>query len=59
MPPRQQCSTTGRAVFGGRFGHVWGGGQAERVRVPGALEDHGGQLAPERTDRRLVDSLER
>ena len=33
-----QCSTTGRAVFGGRFGHVWGGGQAERVRVPFA--DH-------------------
>ena len=29
-----QCTTTGRAVFGGRFGHVWGGGQAERVRVP-------------------------
>ena len=29
-----QCATTGRAVFGGRFGHVWGGGQAERVRVP-------------------------
>jgi len=33
-----QCSTTGRAVFGGRFGHVWGGGQAERIRVPFA--DH-------------------
>jgi threonine dehydrogenase-like Zn-dependent dehydrogenase len=29
-----QCATTGRAVFGGRFGHVWGGGQAEWVRVP-------------------------
>jgi threonine dehydrogenase-like Zn-dependent dehydrogenase len=29
-----QCTTTGRAVFGGRFGHVFGGGQAERVRVP-------------------------
>jgi threonine dehydrogenase-like Zn-dependent dehydrogenase len=29
-----QCTTTGRAVFGGRFGHVWGGGQAERIRVP-------------------------
>jgi threonine dehydrogenase-like Zn-dependent dehydrogenase len=29
-----QCATTGRAVFGGRFGHVWGGGQAERIRVP-------------------------
>jgi alcohol dehydrogenase len=25
-------------VFGGRFGHVWGGGQAERIRVPFA--DH-------------------
>ncbi len=33
-----QCTTTGRAVFGGRFGHVFGGGQAERVRVPFA--DH-------------------
>ena len=33
-----QCSTTGKAVFGGRFGHVWGGGQAERIRVPFA--DH-------------------
>jgi threonine dehydrogenase-like Zn-dependent dehydrogenase len=33
-----QCATTGRAVFGGRFGHVWGGGQAERIRVPFA--DH-------------------
>jgi threonine dehydrogenase-like Zn-dependent dehydrogenase len=33
-----QCATTGRAVFGGRFGHVFGGGQAERVRVPYA--DH-------------------
>jgi len=33
-----QCTTTGRAVFGGRFGHVFGGGQAERVRVPYA--DH-------------------
>jgi threonine dehydrogenase-like Zn-dependent dehydrogenase len=29
-----QCATTGRAVFGGRFGHVWGGGQAEWIRVP-------------------------
>lgn len=29
-----QCSTTGRAVFGGRFGKVFGGGQAERIRVP-------------------------
>jgi threonine dehydrogenase-like Zn-dependent dehydrogenase len=33
-----QCTVTGRAVFGGRFGHVWGGGQAERIRVPFA--DH-------------------
>lgn len=33
-----QCSTTGRAVFGGRFGHVFPGGQAERIRVPFA--DH-------------------
>ena len=33
-----QCATTGRAVFGGRFGHVWGGGQAEWIRVPFA--DH-------------------
>jgi len=33
-----QCTITGRAVFGGRFGHVFGGGQAERVRVPYA--DH-------------------
>ena len=29
-----QCTTTGRAVFGGRFGHLFGGGQAERIRVP-------------------------
>ena len=29
-----QCATTGRAVFGGRFGHVWGGGQAQWIRVP-------------------------
>jgi threonine dehydrogenase-like Zn-dependent dehydrogenase len=33
-----QCTTTGRAVFGGRFGHLFGGGQAERIRVPFA--DH-------------------
>jgi len=33
-----QCTTTGRAVFGGRFGHVWGGGQAQLIRVPFA--DH-------------------
>jgi len=29
-----QCSTTGRAVFGGRFGKQFPGGQAERIRVP-------------------------
>jgi threonine dehydrogenase-like Zn-dependent dehydrogenase len=29
-----QCSTTGRAVFGGRFGKIFPGGQAERIRVP-------------------------
>jgi threonine dehydrogenase-like Zn-dependent dehydrogenase len=29
-----QCSTTGRAVFGGRFGRQYPGGQAERIRVP-------------------------
>jgi threonine dehydrogenase-like Zn-dependent dehydrogenase len=29
-----QCATTGRAVFGGRFGKVFPGGQAERIRVP-------------------------
>lgn len=29
-----QCSTTGRAVFGGRFGIEFPGGQAERIRVP-------------------------
>ncbi len=29
-----QCSTTGRAVFGGRFGTIYPGGQAERIRVP-------------------------
>jgi threonine dehydrogenase-like Zn-dependent dehydrogenase len=33
-----QCTTTGRAVFGGRFGKVFPGGQAERIRVPFA--DH-------------------
>ena len=33
-----QCATTQRAVFGGRFGHVFPGGQAERIRVPFA--DH-------------------
>ncbi len=29
-----QCATTGRAIFGGRFGKVFPGGQAERIRVP-------------------------
>ncbi|OLB41810.1 MAG: hypothetical protein AUI04_06235 [Candidatus Rokubacteria bacterium 13_2_20CM_2_64_8] len=29
-----QCTTTGRAVFGGRFGTVFPGGQAEGIRVP-------------------------
>ncbi len=29
-----QCSTTGRAVFGGRFGVQYPGGQAEAIRVP-------------------------
>jgi threonine dehydrogenase-like Zn-dependent dehydrogenase len=29
-----QCATTGRAVFGGRFGKKYPGGQAERIRVP-------------------------
>src|SRR3989338_800604 len=29
-----QCATTQRAVFGGRWGHVFPGGQAERIRVP-------------------------
>jgi threonine dehydrogenase-like Zn-dependent dehydrogenase len=33
-----QFTTTGRAVFGGRFGTVFPGGQAERIRVPFA--DH-------------------
>ena len=33
-----QCTTTSRAVFGGRFGKVFPGGQAERIRVPFA--DH-------------------
>ena len=29
-----QCVTTGRAVFGGRFGLQYPGGQAEAIRVP-------------------------
>lgn len=33
-----QCTTTGRAVFGGRFGKQYPGGQAEAIRVPFA--DH-------------------
>ena len=33
-----QCATTGRAVFGGRFGKQYPGGQAEAIRVPFA--DH-------------------
>jgi threonine dehydrogenase-like Zn-dependent dehydrogenase len=33
-----QCTTTGRAVFGGRFGHIWGGGQTQLIRAPFA--DH-------------------
>ena len=32
-------AATGRAVFGGRFGHVWGGGQAER-QLAAATERH-------------------
>ena len=44
-----QCTTTGRAVFGGRFGHVWGGGQAQLIRVPFA--DHLCEVVPaEMTD---------
>ncbi len=31
-----QCSTTGRAVFGGRSGATYPGGQADRIRVPHA-----------------------
>ena len=33
-----QCTITGRAVFGGRFGKQYPGGQAEAIRVPFA--DH-------------------
>lgn len=40
-----QCATTGRAVFGGRFGKVFPGGQAERIRVPFA--DHLCEKVPE------------
>ena len=29
-----QCATTGRAVFGGRFGLQYPGGQADAIRVP-------------------------
>jgi threonine dehydrogenase-like Zn-dependent dehydrogenase len=40
-----QCSTTGRAVFGGRFGAQYPGGQAEAIRVPFA--DHMCEKVPE------------
>ena len=40
-----QCSTTGRAVFGGRFGKQYPGAQAERIRVPFAEV---GKLQPTR-----------
>jgi threonine dehydrogenase-like Zn-dependent dehydrogenase len=39
-----QCTTTGRAVFGGRFGHIFPGGQAEHIRVPFA--DHMCETVP-------------
>jgi threonine dehydrogenase-like Zn-dependent dehydrogenase len=39
-----QCATTGRAVFGGRFGKQYPGGQAEAIRVPFA--DHMCQPVP-------------
>jgi threonine dehydrogenase-like Zn-dependent dehydrogenase len=39
-----QCATTGRAVFGGRFGKKYPGGQAEAVRVPFA--DHMCEIVP-------------
>lgn len=29
-----QCATTGRAVFGGRFGKIYPGGQAQFIRIP-------------------------
>jgi len=40
-----QCTTTGRAVFGGRFGVQYPGGQAEAIRVPFA--DHMCEKVPE------------
>ncbi len=40
-----QCATTGRAVFGGRFGKQYPGGQAEWIRVPFA--DHMCESVPE------------
>ncbi|HYR37834.1 MAG TPA: alcohol dehydrogenase catalytic domain-containing protein [Methylomirabilota bacterium] len=39
-----QCTATGRAVFGGRFGKQYPGGQAERIRVPFA--DHMCETVP-------------
>jgi threonine dehydrogenase-like Zn-dependent dehydrogenase len=39
-----QCSSTGRAVFGGRFGHKYPGAQAEAIRVPFA--DHMCEVVP-------------
>ena len=39
-----QCVATGRAVFGGRFGKQYPGGQAERIRVPFA--DHMCETVP-------------
>jgi threonine dehydrogenase-like Zn-dependent dehydrogenase len=40
-----QCLTTGRAVFGGRFGKQYPGGQAEAIRVPFA--DHMCEKVPD------------
>lgn len=40
-----QCATTQRAVFGGRWGHVYPGGQAEAIRVPFA--DHMCERVPD------------
>ncbi len=45
-----QCATTGRAVFGGRFGKQYPGGQAEAIRVPFA--DHMCEPVARRDDRR-------
>src|SRR3989441_729205 len=38
MGDARTCATTGRAVFGGRFGKIFPGGQADAIRVPFA--DH-------------------